>query len=150
LYDHSVKVPLVFAGPNIPKGKTRGQLVYLQDLVPTIYEMVGIEAPACMEFQSQAAAVKSKRAKGRKSVYATYMNNQRMVRKGDYKLFFIPLAKEVYLFNLKKDPNELNNLSDNPTYDKLMKELAADYLVLAKESGDTFDLASVYPSIFSK
>ena len=150
LYDHSVKVPLVFAGPNIPKGKTRNQLVYLQDLVPTIYEMVGIDAPVGMQFQSQAAAVKSKRAKGRTSVYATYMNNQRMVRKGDYKLFFIPLAKKVYLFNLKKDPNELNNLSDNPKYDKLIKELAADYLVLAKESGDTFDLASVYPSVFGK
>ena len=39
MYDHSVKVPLAFCGLNLPKGEVRNQLVYLQDLVPTVYDL---------------------------------------------------------------------------------------------------------------
>ena len=34
LYDHSVRVPLIFAGPGIPEGEQRNSPVYLLDIFP--------------------------------------------------------------------------------------------------------------------
>ena len=40
LYDHSMKVPLVLAGPGIPRGRSDA-LVYLFDIYPTACDLVG-------------------------------------------------------------------------------------------------------------
>ncbi|MGH9841223.1 MAG: sulfatase-like hydrolase/transferase, partial [Blastocatellia bacterium] len=49
LYDHSMKAPLVFAGPGIPRGRSDA-LVYLLDIYPTVCELAG--APLAMLPQS--------------------------------------------------------------------------------------------------
>ncbi len=148
MYDHSLKVPLVFAGPNIPKGESREQLVYLQDLVPTIYELLDVQAPESAQFKSLLPSIKSPSVEHRSTIYSAYIDYQRMVRQGDFKLFFIPNAKQVYLFNLKDDPNELNNLYGDPAYDAMVERMAQDYLKVAEQSGDTYDLRAIYPEIF--
>lgn len=150
MYDHSVKVPLAFCGLDLPKGEVRNQLVYLQDLVPTIYDLIGIKKPAHLDFISQADVLKHARKKPlRKVAYAAYLQNaQRMVTDGHYKLYFIPKAKKVFLFDLQKDPLEMNDLFGDTKYDKIVKRLLVSYLKEAKASGDTFDLASVYPQLF--
>ena len=149
MYDHSMKVPLVFAGCGLPEGESRDQLVYLQDLVPTIYDLIGVETPEGVEYVSQLDIIKNKKVDAKRDcVYGAYMNLQRMVRNDRYKLFFIPKAKQVYLFDLKKDPEEVNNLYGQKKYDKIVKELASRYLSLAEESGDRFNLSAIYPEIF--
>ncbi len=42
-YDHSVRVPLVFAGPGVPRGVRTDAFAYLLDLFPTLCELVGAE-----------------------------------------------------------------------------------------------------------
>lgn len=150
MYEHSVKVPLVFCGLDLPKGEIRSQLVYLQDLVPTVYDLAGIEKPDHLEFISQVKALRNPRASSRrKYVYSAYLQGaQRMVTDGRYKLFFIPAAKKVYLFDLKNDPQETKDLFGVSQYDKIVKRLCAEYLKLSRESGDTFDLAAVFPNLF--
>lgn len=150
MYDHSMKVPLVFCGLGLPQGEVRTQLTYLQDLVPTVYDLAGIKKPVHLDFISQIDVLKnSKSASKRDAVYAAYLQNaQRMVTDGRYKLFFIPAAKEVYLFDLKNDPLEVKNLFGNPEYAKVVQKLSAQYLKLSKESGDTFNLAAIYPQLF--
>ena len=44
VYDHGMKVPLVFAGPGIPKGKSK-TLTYLLDIFPTIADLAGAKIP---------------------------------------------------------------------------------------------------------
>ena len=150
MYDHSMKIPLAFAGLNLPKGQKRSQLVYLQDLVPTIYEILGIQTPNNVQFVSQLNVVKKSTTKAnRQAVYGAYLNKQRMIRKGDYKLFFIVSSGRAMLFDLKHDPNEMNNLfGKSKKYNKIAKELAADYLKLAKEAGDKLDIRSKFPTLF--
>ncbi len=152
MYDHSMKVPLAFIGLNLPKGEVRNQLVYLQDLVPTIYDLVGIKQPAHLDFISQIKVLKSRKASSKRSaVYGAYLQNaQRMVTDGHFKLFFIPASKDFYLFNLEKDPLEINDLSKDSQYTPIIKKLLRKYSILSKESGDTFDLASIYPQLFDK
>ena len=41
-------------------------------------------------------------------IYGKYMDRQRMIIKGDWKLIFYPTAaKKMRLFNLRKDPQEM-------------------------------------------
>ncbi|WP_349913440.1 sulfatase-like hydrolase/transferase, partial [Bacteroides cellulosilyticus] len=150
MYDHSAKVPLAFCGLGLPTGEVRNQLIYLQDLVPTVYDLVGIKKPNHLEFISQINALKSSKASShRKAIYSAYLQEaQRMVTDGHYKLFFIPASKDAYLFDLEKDPQETNNLFGSPQYKRIVKRLCAEYQKLSKESGDTFNLAAIYPELF--
>ena len=150
MYDHSMKIPLAFAGLNMPKGQKRSQLVYLQDLVPTIYDIIGVNTPDNVQFVSQLDVVKKGSAKAkRNSVYGAYLDKQRMVRKGDYKLFFIISSGRAMLFDLKHDPNEMNDLfGKSEKYNKIAKDLAAEYAKLAKEAGDKLDIQSKFPALF--
>ena len=45
VYQHSVKVPLIIAGPGVPHGRCDA-LVYLLDFYPTFCELAGAPVPA--------------------------------------------------------------------------------------------------------
>ena len=149
MYDHSVRVPLVFCGKGIPKGEKRYCLNYMQDLVPTVYELAGIEKPQDMQFRSLVPVLKNPKAERLPYVYGAFTaSDQRMVRNKDYKLFFIPKANTIYLFDMKKDPYETNNLAGDPKYAPVIKALAKEYAVLAREAGDKLDMRKYYPDLF--
>lgn len=48
-YEHSIRIPLIFAGANIPKNKRVEKYVYLLDIYPTLCELLGIEQPESVE-----------------------------------------------------------------------------------------------------
>ncbi len=149
MYEHSLKVPLVFSGLDLPKGETRTQLTYMQDLVPTILEMTGIEKPSNMDFVSELNVVMDgKEPSNHEAIYGGYLDVQRMVRNDQYKLFLIPKAKKAILFDVINDPNETVDLYGDPKYDAVIKELAATYLKVSAEAGDMYDIPSLYPEIF--
>ncbi len=149
MYDHSMKIPLVISGCGLPAGRVQKELVYLQDLVPTVYQITGIRKPAHVEFSSLLPVIQRKRgAKGRDAVYGAYLEKQRMVRDGRYKLFLIPEARKAYLFDLVADPHETNDLYGQSRYAETVRRLASRYVQLAAESGDTFDVAAFFPELF--
>ena len=49
----------------------------------------------------------------------------------------IPTEPYWELYDLKKDPNEMNNVYDNPEYLEIVKKLKEDLLKLKEETGDT-------------
>ena len=149
MYDHSMKIPLVISGCGLPAGRVHKELVYLQDLVPTLYQIAGIAKPAHDEFSSLLPIIEDREgAHGRDAVYGAYMMKQRMIRNERYKLFLIPDARQVYLFDMMVDPLETINLYGESQYDAEVRRLALRYRQLAVESGDTFDLTACFPDIF--
>ncbi|WP_411846517.1 sulfatase-like hydrolase/transferase [Roseibacillus persicicus] len=143
-YEHSVKPPLILVGPGIPANERRDALVYLQDIVPTALELAEMPKPDFVEFESlMPLAKEAGNAAGRKAVLGSYINCQRMIRVGDYKLIVYPATQTLRLFNLAKDPHEMNDLITQPE----QKERAADLLkqlkALLKEHGDPLDLRGV-------
>ena len=44
------------------------------------------------------------------------MNYQRMIRKDNFKLLVYPKINKVLLFDLKNDPHEMNDLSNDSRY----------------------------------
>ncbi len=150
VYEASMRVPLVFSGYGIPKNQKRTCLNYMQDLVPTVYEIAGIDRPEHVDFKSLLPVLRDADAEHYPAVYGAYRNHQRMVRNDRYKLMFVPEARTVCLFDLVADPLERYNLYGNPDYDNVVAELAATYRNLAAEVGDMQleRMAELYPRLF--
>lgn len=144
LYEHSMRAPLVFAGPGIPQGKTNA-LMYLHDIFPTVCDLVGAPVPEAIDGISQVAVLKGKTERVREVIFTAYCDVQRSVRRGDWKLIRYPQIHKTQLFDLAHDPDELINLADEPAHAErvaeLMKLLAAEQAAV----GDTLPLSSVDP-----
>lgn len=149
LYEHSVKIPLVIAGCGLPKGEHREQMVYMQDIVPTMYEVAGIEAPKGTDFHSLISIAKDKKAESNYDyIYCAYMDKQRMIKDERYKLFLINDAKKGYLFDLKNDPEEINNLYNNPKYQEVVDRLSKAYVERESKMNDLYDIKPSFPELF--
>jgi arylsulfatase A-like enzyme len=119
LYEHSIRVPLIFSGPGIPKNKKSDAFVYLSDIAPTIYEYLGLGEPATVEGRSLLPVIKGGKPSVRNSIYNVYGHWSRSLKTEDgFKLILYNVNGEVrtQLFNLKDDPWEINNLASKKSY----------------------------------
>jgi arylsulfatase A-like enzyme len=135
-YDHSIRVPLILSGPDLPKGKKIDAMVYLHSLFPTTCEMAEIPVPDTVQAKSLLPLLTGEKARIHDSVYGAYKNMQRMVRTERYKLIRYPLAGETQLFDIKEDVWERNNLAKDPKHAALLQELDTQLLAWQKETGD--------------
>lgn len=110
LYEHSMRSPLVLAGPGVPQGETRA-LAYLFDVYPTACALADVDVPDSLEGRSQLPVMRGEKGSVRDVVYLAFQKGQRAVRKGDWKLYRFPLVDRDLLFNLKADPLESRDLS---------------------------------------
>ncbi|MBI2925819.1 MAG: sulfatase-like hydrolase/transferase [Verrucomicrobia bacterium] len=115
LYDHSVRVPLILAGPGVPKGKRSDALCYLFDLFPTVCDLAGVRAPEGLEGRSLAPILRGQRKRVRSEIFGAYRDVQRMVRDERWKLIHYPKIDRWQLFDLRRDPEEIHDHSDDPT-----------------------------------
>jgi arylsulfatase A-like enzyme len=121
LYEH-FKSPLIIAGPGVPHGRSPA-LVYLFDLYPTTCELVGIPVPKECDGISLIPILRGEKAAVRDTLFAVYMDTQRMVRTDQWKLLWYPKIDQFQLFNLQSDPNELNNLAQDPQWANQFNEM---------------------------
>lgn len=140
MYDHSVRPPLMVTGPDIPKNKRIDSPVYLQDIMPSAMELAGISKPKQVQFKSLMPLIDSRAKSSYDAVYGGYMELQRMVCMGGYKMIYYPKINKTLLYNLKTDPLEMKNIADDPANAGLIKKLKARLKELQKEVGDTLDL----------
>jgi choline-sulfatase len=147
MFEHSVRVPLVLAGPGIPSGETVEARVYMQDVMPTTLELAGAAVPEWVEFQSLLPLVRGERDRQYEAIYGGYLRLQRQVTQGEHKLILYPTAPAALLYNVAEDPQELHNLADDPQHRDTMRQLFGKLLELQKQTGDTLDLRSVYPEL---
>jgi arylsulfatase A-like enzyme len=140
MYEHSMKVPLIITGPGIPKNEVRDALVYLYDLFPTLSDLSHLPAPQNIDGKDLTAIVKGKEKSVRSSIYTCYRNTVRAVRTDEWKLIRYPQRDFSQLFNLKKDPLEIDNLAALPEYKQKLDELMGLLKEWYVASNDTANL----------
>jgi choline-sulfatase len=140
-YDHSIRVPLLIVGPDIPANHSSDALVYLQSIYPTSCELAGVAVPPSVEFPSLRKLIQNETDSGQAAIFGSYKDFQRMIRTDRHKLILYPEAKQVQLFDIQKDPNELTNLANDPTQQEVVQNLFEQLLTLQQEVGDTLVLA---------
>tara|TARA_B100000035_G_C21029730_1_gene567756 strand:+ start:408 stop:1859 length:1452 start_codon:yes stop_codon:yes gene_type:complete len=129
MYEEAVGVPMILSGQDVPKGNTIETPVSLVDCFPTILECVGQELTdedhvlrgrslfkiANGEDTDRIAFSEFHAAGSRTAFY--------MVRQGPNKLVhFVDYPNQ--LFDLNKDPDEMENLSGNPVFDDIETSLS--------------------------
>lgn len=140
MYDHSIRVPMAFAGPDIPAGKVVTQDVYLQDIMATSLELADIEKPDYVFFNSLLGLVSGEQLESNyKEIYGVFRGKQRMIRKDGYKLIHYPKIDVTRLFDMQADPNEINDLAGQAKYKEKETQLMTDLLVLQKSFDDPID-----------
>ncbi len=144
IYEHSTKVPLIIAGPGIPKGESDA-LTYLMDVFPTLCELLKAPIPTGLDGQSLAPIIHGKASRVRKTLFSAYKNHQRSVRDDRWKLIRYPLINKTLLFDLKKDPHETQNLAENPEYASHIERMMGQIRVWQKGLGDKQPLTSNKP-----
>jgi arylsulfatase A-like enzyme len=141
MYDHSLRTPLIVVGPDIPEGEKRDMAVYIQDLMPTAIDYAGGRVPEYVEFNSLKPLVEKEQVvSSYPEVYGAYMDQQRMVRVGDYKLMAYPYASKLRLFDLAADPMEIQDIVDDPAHSERVSAMFGQLKDLMLSMGDTLDL----------
>jgi arylsulfatase A-like enzyme len=119
LYEHSIRVPMILSGPGIPTNKKTDGFTYLSDITPTILDYLKIQAPSSVEAKSLVPVILDPTKKVRTSIYNVYGHWSRSIKSEDgFKLivYNVDGILTTQLFNLKKDPFEVNDLSKEPVY----------------------------------
>lgn len=125
MQEYSAKIPMIFSVPPSldHEGKTvgkRDRFAELRDVMPTLLDLCGIDIPSTVEGQSLFSDPP------RESLYCEHNEDERalrMVRKGPHKLIWYPVGNRFHLFDLEKDPKEMEDRSADPAYAEVKSDL---------------------------
>jgi arylsulfatase A-like enzyme len=145
LYEHSMRAPLIVAGPGIPRGKRSDAMCYLLDIFPTVGELAGVQPPKGSEGQSFAAVLQGKTSELRSSIFTSYIKFQRAITDGRWKLIVYPQINKTQLFDLASDPHETRDLAQSAKHAQEIKRLTALLKQSQKSAGDELPLVSNAP-----
>lgn len=134
MYNPSLRVPLIVAGPGIATGLKIDTPVYLQDVMPSTLEIAGIPKPDYVEFESLFPVLRG--GDGRSAVYGAYMDRQRAIIKDGWKLIRYPTLGVERLYHVEADPQELRDLAGNPEYADKLKALRKHLKRLGEKMSD--------------
>lgn len=145
LYDHSVRVPFIVAGPGVAKNAKIDAAIYLQDVMPTALDLAGAPKPARIDFHSLRPLLSgAQKESSYPSIYGGYLDLQRSITHDGWKLTAYPKIKVLRLYHLAKDPQEITDLAVDPAHDATKKQLLARLVKLSSDLEDKVDLTQVF------
>ncbi|MCF6333062.1 MAG: sulfatase [Draconibacterium sp.] len=147
MYEESFRTPLLM---RLPRGYYRKgevpELVQNIDYAPTFLDFAGVDIPTEIQGKSmKPLLIDDKKVEWRDAVYYHYYEfpNEHMVKKhygirtDKYKLIHFYDNIDVWeLYDLVKDPNEMNNVFGNPDYAEIQKNIENRLDELQKEYDD--------------
>ena len=148
MYEESFRTPLLMRMPNMMDGgKIVTSLVQNLDFAPTFLDLAGVEIPGDMQGLSLLPLLKDENSGDlRKSLYYHYyeypgahsVKRHYGIRNGQYKLIHFYNDIDAWeLYDLKRDPKEMNNLIDVPEYQELIQSLKSELKDLQIQYKDT-------------
>jgi arylsulfatase A-like enzyme len=145
LYEHSVRVPLVIAGPGVPKGQRTAAMCYLFDVLPTLGKLCGVTAPTASDGKEFTATLSNPDRAARENLIFGYRQVQRAVRDDRWKLIRYPQVDRTQLYDLKFDPEEVTDLAGKPEHAAKLKEMLTLLQAEQKRYGDNVPLTVEKP-----
>ena len=117
LYEGGVRVPMIAWGPGtVPAGRVSDHVWAAWDVLPTLAELIGPEAPSGIDGLSMASAVTGRgEPPEHEYLYWEFHGGTPVeaVRAGRWKALRKPmLTGEIELYDLETDPGEQNNVAD--------------------------------------
>ncbi|WPJ96421.1 sulfatase-like hydrolase/transferase [Coraliomargarita algicola] len=122
MYEDGMCAPFIVCGPGVPSGKKLDTPIYIQDAMATALDIAG-EVPEGIDYKSVLPLLDGSASQSYDAMYGAYMGTQRMIMKDGWKIIAYPQLKKIKLFNIDKDPLEMNDLSGNPEYAAKLSEM---------------------------
>ena len=159
MYEESFKTPLLIKWPNvITPGTTEDEMVQNLDFAQTFLEVAGVTEPKDMQGESLVRLLKGeKELWDRDAIYYHYYEYPavHMVKRHygiatkDYKLMhFYYDVDEWELYDRQKDPQEINNVYDDPAYAETVSALKTKLEGLREKYKDSDELTNQYIQIY--
>jgi len=156
MYEESIRMPFVIRYPGSLKAGTKNSDIILNtDFAPTLLDFAGVDTPEFMQGRSFRANLQGQTPSDwRQAMYYRYWMHQEHrpahmgIRTKRYKLiwFYGQPLRDVYgepptqptweFYDLLEDPEERNNLYEDPAYEEQIKELKNRLIELKKGVGD--------------
>lgn len=145
LYEHSMRAPLVVAGPGFPAGQNSVALTYLSDLYATLLTAAGVGHESDPRFSRDLAPLARGVGEVRDSLYTSLGKTQRAVTDGRWKWIRYPKVDHEQLFDLASDPHELIDLASRPEHAERCERLRALLQDWQRAAGDELPLTVESP-----
>lgn len=123
MYEHSLRPPFMVVGPGVKAGAVIDTPIYLQDAMATALELCGRPIPENIDYKSVLPLLDGRRDKNYDTIFGAYIGTQRAVIRDGWKLIAYPKINKRKLFNLSKDPLELEDLAQNPEYADVLSRM---------------------------
>jgi arylsulfatase A-like enzyme len=150
MYKESFRTPLIARWPGyIKPGIVDSNLVQNLDYAETILDVAGVQIPKNMQGRSLVPLFNGIDEQWRDALYYHYYEYPSIhmvkrhygVRTDRYKLIhFYYDVDEWELYDIQRDPNEMQNLYDNPDYSEIRKVMHQKLDSIRKEYGDSDSL----------
>ncbi|WP_339731584.1 sulfatase [uncultured Gimesia sp.] len=161
MYEESLRMPFIVRYPQWIKAKSKDETIINNvDFAPTLLAMAGVEKPEFMQGRSFLPILKGEGTPAdwpeatyyRYWMHMTHHDNPAHygIRTKDYKLIFFyglpldapgalktPTPPHWELYDLKKDPYEMQNVIADPVYAPIVKKLKQQLKQLKQQVGDT-------------
>ena len=170
IFEEALQMPFLIRYPKeIRPGSVIDDIVTNVDFAPTLLEYAGLKKTSEMQGKSFRSMLLGKTPQDwenklyyRYWMHMAYHDNPAHygIRTKDYKLIFFyglplgatgalpdPTPAGWELYDLKNDPNELNNVYDNPDYKDVVIDLKKQLFEMKKELGDEDDK---YPELLMR
>ncbi|MGI9066200.1 MAG: sulfatase family protein [Pyrinomonadaceae bacterium] len=147
MYEPSIRVPLLVRLPSrVKSGQVNSRHMVLNiDVAPTLLEMAGVPVPPWMQGRSFLPQLEGRQIPWRDAFLYEYYEypaehcarKNRGIRTERWKLIhFWEQPEEWELYDLKNDPEEMNNLYSQPDHEKRVRELRSHLEMLRRETND--------------
>jgi len=129
-YEGVVRVPLMIRAPGkLAAGQRINRLTEAIDLLPTLLRLLDLPVPERVQGRDLLSG------RPRSAVFSEFPNIK-MVRTTDWKLVHYKVAPYGELYDLRNDPDELENLYSDPGYARIrdeMRTLLVDWLIESQD-----------------
>lgn len=128
LYEGGIRVPFIASCPGLlPAGRVDSQTVLGGvDFLPTVCSLAGVPATTGMNGQDVSAALRGNVVRRSKpllwewrfrmnTAHVMHKSPRLAIRDGDWKLLMNPDQSRLELYDIPKDPGELNNFAERQT-----------------------------------
>lgn len=125
-YEASACVPMIVMGrrgdDRVPIGQVDDRLVGLQDVMPTLLDLAGLDIPGTVDGISAVGGHKRAHLYGE---FGEEVEATRMLHDGRHKLIWYPAGNRVQLFDLQEDPGETVDRAEDAAYREVRETLSA-------------------------
>ena len=152
MYEESLRMPLLVRYPGIvAPGSVSDEITVNIDFAPTFLDFADTPIPSDMQGRSLRPILEGNTLQDwRESMYYHYyaypfthsVKRHYGIRTKRYKLIHFYYDIDAWeLYDLERDPRELNNVYGNPAYASVLRELTAELDRLRKQYGDSEELS---------